>query len=240
MQFALISGHKTEPTPKLRGICAHCQSEMIAKCGRVKVWHWAHKSKLSCDPWWENETEWHRAWKNRFPSEWQEVSAVDPLTGERHIADVKTASGRVLEFQHSIIHPTEMQSREVFYGDMIWVVDGLRSELDVRYFKMGLSKPIQNSPLAYGLKWWGRSRFLNNWSEAKAKVYLDFGEDVLWRLVFYDADKKIGAVGPITKEAFIEDCINGTPIRVMVQENKPVATPQPVYRLPPIRRRFRL
>jgi hypothetical protein len=93
MRFALVNGQKTEPQPKLQGLCTNCQGEMIAKCGRVKIWHWAHKSKLSCDPWWENETEWHRAWKNNFPAEWQEISNIDPVTGEKHIADVKTPYG---------------------------------------------------------------------------------------------------------------------------------------------------
>jgi hypothetical protein len=29
---------------------------MTPKCGQLKVWHWAHRSTRSCDPWWENET----------------------------------------------------------------------------------------------------------------------------------------------------------------------------------------
>ena len=47
------------------------------------------KGRRFCDPWWENETEWHRAWKDQFPADWQEIvhHAED---GEKHIADVKT------------------------------------------------------------------------------------------------------------------------------------------------------
>jgi ssDNA-binding Zn-finger/Zn-ribbon topoisomerase 1 len=66
MRRALVDGAKAEAQPKLRGECTGCGGEMVAKCGRVKVWHWAHKGAPPCDPWWENETEWHREWKDRF------------------------------------------------------------------------------------------------------------------------------------------------------------------------------
>jgi competence protein CoiA len=219
MRFALIDGEKAEARPKLRGICTNCQSEMIAKCGRVKVWHWAHKGKPPCDPWWESETEWHRAWKDHFPREWQEVSHINPLTGEKHIADVKNPYGLVIEFQHSQIKPEERKSREEFYGEMIWIVDGSRGESDESYFNMGLSGPIQGNPLAYQVSWWGRSQFLHNWGDSGVNVYLDFGRDILWRLVFFDHIKKIGAVGPVQKTTLIEDCLKGARISVTYLKN---------------------
>ena len=69
---------------------------MVARCGEVRVRHWAHKGRRLCDPWWENETEWHRAWKDQFPADWQEVVCYAE-DGERHIADVKTHAGWVIE-----------------------------------------------------------------------------------------------------------------------------------------------
>ncbi|PHN01138.1 competence protein CoiA [Flavilitoribacter nigricans] len=214
MKYAKVNGKKVEAKPKLRGICTNCSQEMVAKCGRVKIWHWAHKSRLHCDPWWESETEWHRNWKNNFPVEWQEISHKDKASNERHIADVKTSHGLVLEFQHSLISPAEVESREQFYGNLIWIVDGNRSELDKGHFNLGLSGPIQKDPLAYQISWYGRSRLLQNWAESKVMVYLDFGDEILWRLVLYNSQKKTGAVGPLSKKAFIEDCLNGYPIRV--------------------------
>ena len=214
MRFALVNEIKAEAQPKLKGICINCQCEMVAKCGRVKVWHWAHKGRPPCDPWWESETEWHRAWKDQFPVDWQEVVHIDPNSGEKHIADVKNPYGLVIEFQHSPIQSAEQRAREDFYGEMVWVVDGLRGELDESYFNMGLSGPLQKNPLAYQVTWWGRSRFLHNWSDTGTKVYLDFGKDFLWRLVFFDPIKKVGAVGPIPRSAFIADCFKGTSISV--------------------------
>jgi len=218
MRYALVSGQKLEAQPGLKGICANCSGEMVAKCGRIKIWHWSHKGRPPCDPWWEPETEWHRAWKNHFPVEWQEVIQIDLATGEKHIADVRNPYGLVIEFQHSAIKFEERNSREKFYGEMIWVVDGKRNEFDEVNFNLGRGGRIQDDPLAYQINWWGRSKFLHNWSDAKAKVYIDFGNEYLWRLVFFDPIKKVGAIGPVFKAAFIDDCLKGTSIRVTKYE----------------------
>ncbi|MBD2682192.1 MULTISPECIES: competence protein CoiA [Nostoc] len=124
MKYALVNGIRQEATPKTKGICICCGSLTISKCGNQKVWHWAHDSKKICDSWWENETEWHRLWKSYFPENNQEVIQVDALTGEKHIADVKTDNGVVLEFQNSQISEQELSSREDFYKEMIWIVNG--------------------------------------------------------------------------------------------------------------------
>lgn len=221
MRFALVDNEKSQPKPKVRGLCPYCGAEMISKCGRTKIWHWAHKSREICDPWWEYETEWHRKWKNQFPTEWQEVIHLDPVTGEKHIADVKAPSGLIVEFQSSPMSFEEMISRETFYGNMIWVVNGLRSNLDLQYFQMGIGRdPIKRNPLAYSLNWWGRSRIIHHWSLAKARVFLDFGDSltmcppVLWRLVYYDRERKCGAVGPYPKHSLIKAITQGDEIGV--------------------------
>lgn len=118
-----MDGIRAEARPGARGQCLFCRSAMVAKCGEVVRWHWAHSARRRCDPWWENETEWHRRWKGYFPKDWQEVVHVDE-SGERHIADIKTDTGLVIELQHSSMKPDELRSREQFYGKMRWVVDG--------------------------------------------------------------------------------------------------------------------
>jgi competence protein CoiA len=124
MLLALVNGRRSTPAPRLRGLCPVCGTATVAKCGSRKSWHWAHLRPVKCDPWWENETDWHRAWKAHFPEDWQEVLHVDQASGERHIADVKTALGLVIEFQHSQMSLEELRAREAFYGHMIWIVDG--------------------------------------------------------------------------------------------------------------------
>ena len=125
MQFSLVAGQRTTPSPKLPGICPACGEATISKCGSQVVWHWAHRGRKHCDQWWENETPWHRQWKELFPEAWREHVYVD-RHGERHVADVRTESGIVLEFQNSPIPPDELRSREDFYGRMTWIVNGAR------------------------------------------------------------------------------------------------------------------
>ena len=96
---------------------------MLAKCGPKVIWHWAHAGRRHCDPWWENETAWHRQWKSYFPEAAREVVHFDS-TGERHVADVKTSRGMVIEFQNSPMPLDELRSREAFYGKLMWIVNG--------------------------------------------------------------------------------------------------------------------
>lgn len=101
--------------------CPLCNGTIIGKCGEIYARHWQHHSDRECDPWQEHETDWHRAWKAKFPDDWQEI--VIEKDGEKHIADVKTADGLVIEFQNSSISTTTIRIREDFYEDLIWVVN---------------------------------------------------------------------------------------------------------------------
>ena len=133
MKFALHNGTRIEATPKAKGQCPCCGCDLTAKCGDIKVHHWAHKGRKSCDHWWENETEWHRNWKNKFPLEWQEIVQFSE-DGEKHIADVKTPDGLTIEFQHSAISTEEILTRTDFYERIIWIVDGTRLKNDFEKF----------------------------------------------------------------------------------------------------------
>lgn len=124
MQFSNVNGQRVRPYPRLAGSCPACGEPTHSKCGKLVIWHWAHTTKKHCDSWWENESEWHKQWKSHFPEDQQEVIHHCADTGERHIADVKTKNGLVIELQHSSISLDELLARESFYGNMIWVVDG--------------------------------------------------------------------------------------------------------------------
>ncbi len=136
MKYGLVNGVKTIAIPKQEGYCPICGGPLVSKCGNTKVHHWAHKNTKECDSFWERETQWHRDWKNLFPVDWQEIVHKD-LTGEKHIADIKTPHGLVVEFQHSHITTKERDSRETFYEHMIWVVDGTRRKTDLEKFNTG-------------------------------------------------------------------------------------------------------
>jgi hypothetical protein len=73
-----------------------------------------------------NETPWHRNWKKAFPQSYREVCFSDKALGQLHRADVHTPCGTTLEFQNSPICMEELQSREAFYPNLIWVLNGMK------------------------------------------------------------------------------------------------------------------
>lgn len=149
MQFALVGSDRREAFSQGKGLCPTCGADMVAKCGPRVIHHWAHAHKQNCDPWWENETQWHRDWKNLFPAEWREIAHV-ASDGEIHRADVKTPHGLVLELQHSSISDGERLSREKFYGNMLWVLDGRDF---VKNFDILHQLPDPSSVLAKDIVW---------------------------------------------------------------------------------------
>jgi hypothetical protein len=102
-----------------------------------------------------------------------------------------------------------MKSREDFYGNMVWIVDGCRGELDTAHFNLSLGGRISESPVAHSLRWNGRSKLFHNWIQATKPVLIDFGGANLWRLIIFDSSSKKGAVGPGGKDYFIKDFVEG-------------------------------
>lgn len=211
MKFALINGNRVEAIKGSKGVCPNCGSELIAKCGELKVHHWAHKGIRNCDPWWENETEWHRSWKGYFPLEWQEVIHTDK-NGEKHIADIKTEEKWVLEFQHSPIKSEERHSRNVFYSKIAWIVDGLGRKRDILQFQNILNESTRlkfGNIIIYRISFPKKSRLLNEWSSCGGPVFFDFQESKelkgsrLWFLIPKISDE-IAYLLPFSSNNFIE------------------------------------
>ncbi|MCR9063835.1 MAG: competence protein CoiA family protein [Cytophagales bacterium] len=176
MRIALINNERSEAQPGQKGICPVCDQTVIAKCGDKKVWHWAHQSLASCDKWWESETEWHRKWKNNYPVECQEVILLDKDTGDKHIADVRTKHNLVIEFQHSSIKKEERISREEFYKNMVWLVDGTRLKNDYLRFLKGKNSIFFNeleTKNVYQLEFPDQV-FPSNWIDSSVPVIFDF------------------------------------------------------------------
>lgn len=210
MKFALVNGDRVEATKGAKGLCPSCGSELIAKCGEIKVNHWAHKGNRNCDPWWENETEWHRSWKDEFPIDWQEVVHFSE-SGEKHIADVKTESGCVLEFQHSYLKPEERRSRNAFYRQLVWVVDGTRRKRDKPQFqKIYEEGATILEDFLFKVVYPDECRLLEEWIDSNALVFFDFQEDILdaeqsdfWFL-FPKTSTRATYISPFSRDKFIE------------------------------------
>lgn len=154
MQFALVDNLRSEAKAGLMGICPTCGAAMVAKCGSRIMHHWAHASRRDCDPWWENETQWHRDWKSQFPEDCREIHHVAP-DGEIHRADIKTHTGIYIEVQHSSMTDAERISREAFYKNLVWIVDGrgFRNQFDLHHLL-----PDPDNEEAKDLVWYKAAR----------------------------------------------------------------------------------
>jgi competence protein CoiA len=155
--YAIHNNEKILASPKKVGLCPGCGGEVVAKCGNVNAWHWAHAVK-DCD--WDSkpETEWHLSWKKVFPADWCEVNY------QNLRADVRFPSGFVIELQNSHISTEDICLREITYGKMIWVINGSNFEDNFSFKRMeGFSN----------FRWKWKYRSLD---EAKRPIYLDFGD----------------------------------------------------------------
>ncbi len=174
MRFALLDNNRVEAQPKQQGLCPNCSQPVIAKCGDKKVWHWAHRSITFCDSWWEAETEWHRNWKNNYPAEWQETILFDEQSNEKHIADIRTIHNLVVEFQHSAIKSEERISREKFYKNMLWVVDGSRLQRDYPRFQKSVRNFKLTKQQGVYVVDFPDEVFPKNWLNSSVPVIFDF------------------------------------------------------------------
>ena len=221
MKFALVGGERREAEPGLSAACLGCGAAMIPKCGDVRVAHWAHRRTSDCDHWWESETPWHRDWKNHFPKHCQEIIHLSN-SGEKHIADVKTESGVVIEFQYSFLHKDERESREKFYPKLVWVVDAARRKRDRKKFFEALRGPLGISPIVpiYSVSM-NESALLRDWGASRVPVYFDFGADKTEETLHFDTDalwrlnpRARGGSAylvPVPREQFLRIHIKGEP-----------------------------
>lgn len=229
MRYALVDGQRREAAIGLRGICHACGLPVIPRCGQQRVHHWAHRT-ANCDAWWERETAWHRDWKNEFPQRCQEVRINGPA-GDFHIADVQMPNGTVLEFQHSHLSAAERSAREAFYGQMTWIVDGLRNKNDMSTLSGFLSAAghyagRESWPLQFR-----RFPLVDNWISAQSPVYLDFGSrkfigwglppiHLLWRLSKDPATYRI-SLTPFSKRNVIAHFTDSVPLEGVRALNQP-------------------
>lgn len=126
----IFSGQKTN--------CPLCGGTLIGKCGDIYTWHWQHTNNRECDPWKEHETLWHRNWKSKFPEEQREIIIVKE--NEKHIADVRTSKGVIIEFQNSSISTDTIRIREQFYDNIIWVINAASFSHNINKFSAVKSK----------------------------------------------------------------------------------------------------
>lgn len=221
-------GNRAEPIPRTHGTCPHCAEPVVSKCGKIRVWHWAHKSKQHCDRWWEPETEWHRQWKNEFPVEWQERGRRDEH-GELHIADVLTPHGLVLEFQHSAIKREEVEIRTHFHKNICWIVNGRRLESSLSQFKeaLELCRPVGSRGSEVYEFQLAHTRFFKRWAGLEAPVVVDFDLETVW--VIGRSLGKSALIYPLDKNLLVKQLKQGKrPPSIQIEQT--VRTRTQLYR----------
>jgi competence protein CoiA len=218
MKFALANDKRIEATKGGKGVCPSCGSKLVAKCGEIVIHHWAHIKKCD-DHWWENETEWHRNWKNEFPDEWQEIIHYDE-GGERHIADVKTSEDWVIEFQHSAISKEERNSRDSFYNKLIWIVDGMRRKTDLKQFQsmLNASNFIYFDPLLLSVDTQER-RLPLEWEDSNSIIFIDFGDSLISYRDGYSSNKDLWLIYRNIKGVFVSHFSRNSFIEILNNNN---------------------
>jgi hypothetical protein len=183
IRYATFNGEKALPFPGGRAVCPMCGNRMIAKCGQINVHHWAHEAAGDCDPWSEGIGPWHLSWQETVAKEFVEVQI-----GE-HRADILGNSNTIIELQHSSISPDEIEARECFYGNMLWVFDathrfrGIKSG-DRFFFSFGRSQHIKS---------------------CTKPVYLDFGEFIVQVQTITDVFDKLSGFGLVRDRTWFVD-----------------------------------
>lgn len=141
MQFA--KNEKGERTYILEAVedgryyCPFCEAPMIQRRGLINIPHFAHaKGCLCTDNWkYEDMSEWHVSWQERYPLANREVAVINELG--RHRADI-LINDTVIEFQHSPMSAEEFQERNNFYTacgyKVIWLFDS-RSDYNASLIK---------------------------------------------------------------------------------------------------------
>ncbi len=144
MQFATTdNGIKIKAYPNGRAVCPNCKSTVIAKCGDLNKWHWAHESVFDCDTWtYEPITSWHLKWQGYFREEQREVYI--KRGSDYHVGDIVTDTGLVIEIQNSAISVNEIFLRETFYNKMIWVINSkeFKHNLVLKKYPYDIGKEI--------------------------------------------------------------------------------------------------
>ncbi|MES2479448.1 MAG: competence protein CoiA family protein [Bacteroidota bacterium] len=201
MQYALVDGIRTKPAKGLKGICTGCKKDVTAKCGSVKIHHWAHNSLRDCDTWWEPETEWHLNWKNQFPEEYREV-VFFAENGDLHRADIHTPKGVTIEFQNSPISFEELTSRVNFYDKLIWIINAQSFRNQIDAFPI----PDPEHPLLAQYEICGYSRHSKSYNyPTNSNEAINFMNSLmLRRIAEYPQDPEEGRVRSFGEKLFIK------------------------------------
>jgi hypothetical protein len=120
LSYAYPNNPGADLVPGARAICGECIEYriLIAKCGEINRWHWAHESGGNICSGSDGEGAWHRAWKQWAANHGATVEWVT----NPHRADIVWPDGRIYELQSDYLDATSIRAREDHYGDRLtWI-----------------------------------------------------------------------------------------------------------------------
>jgi hypothetical protein len=171
MLVALRNDSPTFAQPGLRGYCPECGDAVIAKCGEIVIWHWAHiPGERRCAL--ASETMWHLEWKKFALDHGCQVEKV-VVPGFR--ADIVTPAGKIIELQNQGLSPEDVRARENAYkGRLSWVVRVTDEQEDRVHTGRRLADGSIGIWYKRGPKWL---------TTIRAPLYLDIGGELYWTKV---------------------------------------------------------
>jgi len=125
MFYAVIpNGTRIRPTHTGQtAFCASCNGKVISKCGRINIWHWSHTSTEDCDSWSEPITIFHQMLQNGMEYNGAQIEIPIRKNNILHRADAVFPNGKIVEVQCSPLSPDDIEKRECFYENMVWLFD---------------------------------------------------------------------------------------------------------------------
>ncbi|MHB1422805.1 MAG: competence protein CoiA family protein [Gemmataceae bacterium] len=114
-----------------RSLCPDCGAALLARRGRVVIWHWAHqggKRSRDGEGCVSSETFWHLAWKkvyHQFPG-W-EIEVPIELQGRKYRLDAcNLQRSKAREFVHSLSESYMRKHLALRASglDVLWIFDG--------------------------------------------------------------------------------------------------------------------
>lgn len=208
MKYALLNGKRVEPDKGLSGaICPLCKTPVFARCGEERMPHWAHKTVIKCDEWSEEETEWHRRWKDRFGELQEQVHRKGDVS---HMADVKTPDGLIVIFRRKSLNEEGRATREAFFGTkMIWVVDCSQSSALLARFRANKTDgaTLKHEGREFLLLDEPEKCFWKRWVHGRRRITLfDFGESEsrVWCLLPSKGFGRKAACIPFSRDEFVD------------------------------------
>ncbi len=204
MLIAIHDGISQLASPGTRGTCPGCGARVIAKCGEIMTWHWAHDVGSTCA--YAQESEWHREWKRWA---YDRGCEIEKVIGD-HRADIVTPTGRVVELQSAGLEPAQIRARESHYKNMIWIARVTEDQHDRIHIGKDLNGGGKGFWYKRGPKWL---------ASTKLPLYLHLErDDALWNVRVRLIDKEsqwgtsqrlLGRAWPAQRSAICEIPVGG-------------------------------